>query len=133
MNRGRHFPLSERDALHKRSQDKIELLVCQSGGNNCKDQLSLINECYFEANNYHFEKDYLNSIELLKSAFFKTSDLKEASCVKCAKLFRSTITQSLENINSELQNLTTGLFRKKRYQGSYKVSCDVLKDLKKVQ
>lgn len=109
---------------------KIELMVCQAGGHNCREHLSTINDCYLEANNYHFEKDYLSSIELLKSAFFKTCDLNQDSCVNCAKLFRSTITQSLENINNELYTLTTGLFSKKRYQKCYIASREVLNELK---
>ena len=109
---------------------KIELLVCQAGGHNCQEHLSVINGCYLEANNYHFEKDYLNSIESLKSAFFKTTDLNQESCVNCAKLFRSTITRSLENINGELKSLTSGFLSKNRYHRSYQASCDVLNEIK---
>jgi len=109
---------------------KIELLVCQAGGHNCQEHLSVINECYLEANYYHFDKDYLNSIESLKSAFFKTTDLNQESCVNCAKLFRTTITRSLENINGELKNLTSGFLNKKRYHRSYQASCDVLNEIK---
>ncbi len=112
---------------------KIELLVCQAGGHNCKEHLSAINECFMEANNYHFDKDYLNSIESLKSAFCKTADLNQDSCLNCAKLFRSTITQSLENINNELHTLTNGLFSKKSYQKCYVVSREVLNEIKKGQ
>lgn len=132
MNKRRLFSLTEQTE-HKpgnKQHFKIELLVCQAGGHNCKEHLSAINDCYLEANNFHFDKDYLNSIESLKCAFFKTSDLNQDSCVNCAKLFRSTITQSLENINSELQNLTTGLFRKKRYHKSYIASREVLNEIK---
>jgi len=109
---------------------KIELLVCQAGGQNCKEHLSIINDCYLDANNYHFEKDYLNSIESLKNAFFKTSELNQETCVKCANLFRSTIRQSLENIHGELHHLTTGLIKNRRYLNCYKKSCAVLNDLK---
>jgi hypothetical protein len=129
-NTGRQISLSKRDDV---PQNKIELLVCQSGGYKCKEHLSVINECYLEANNYHFEKDYLNSIKSLKRAFFSTTQLNEESCVKCAALFRSTIAQSIENINGELHNMTTGLFRKKRLLPSYKASCEVLDEIKKEQ
>lgn len=117
----------------KKQQIKIELLVCQAGGHNCKEHLKVINQRYSEATFYHSEKDYLSSIESLKSAFFKTIELNQESCVKCAGLFRSTITQSLQNINKELQNLTTGLFSKKRYQKSYIASRDVLNEIKQGQ
>lgn len=105
-------------------------MVCQAGGHNCKEHLSVINECYQEAGNYHVEKDYLSSIESLKCAFSKTADLNQESCMNCARLFRTTITQSLENINDELYTLTTGLFRKKRYQKSYFASREVLNEIK---
>lgn len=133
MNKNRLFSLTEQTE-HKpnnKQQVKIELLTCRAGGHNCKEHLSVINKCYSEANNYHFERDYLNSIESLKSAFFKTTELNQESCVRCAGLFRLTITQSLENINNELQNLTTGLFGKKRYKTSYIASCNVLNEIKK--
>jgi len=112
-------------------ENKIELLVCNSGKQNCKEHLHVINKCYIDANSYHLEKDFLNSIESLKSAFLNTCNLQEASCLKCAELFRSTITKSLENINDELQRMTTGLISNKSYMTSYKESCAVLKDLKK--
>jgi hypothetical protein len=114
----------------KENYAKIELLVCRAGGKNCKEHLSVINDCYVEAGNYHLEKDYLNSIESLKCAFLKTTELNQDSCVNCAKLFRSTITRSLENINTELKTLTTGFFRKKRYRESYITSGKVLHEIK---
>jgi hypothetical protein len=132
MNRDLLFSLTKQTKHNqeKKHHVKIELLVCQAGGHTCKEHLSVINECYLEANNYHFDIDYLNSIESLKCAFFKTNDLNQDSCVNCAKLFRSTITQSLENINGELKNLTSGLLSKKRYHKSYMASCDVLNEIK---
>jgi hypothetical protein len=112
-------------------QDKIELLVCNSGSQNCKEHLLIINKCYVDATSYHLEKDYLSSIESLKCAFFCTSDLQETSCVQCANLFRSTITKTLENIKGELQELTSGLIGNRRYLKSYIESCAVLNDLQK--
>jgi hypothetical protein len=133
MNEGRQNSLSKKEEIQNKPQDKIELLVCHAGGHKCKEHLSTINQYYLDANNFHFEKDYLNSIESLKKAYLKTTQLNEESCVKCAVLFRSAITQSIENINGELQYLTTGFFRKKRLLPSYKASCDVLTDIKKEQ
>ena len=121
--------LSKQNSDNKH-HSKIELMVCQAGGHNCKKHLIAINEYYLVANNYHYEKDYLNTIESLKCAFFKTKELNEESCLNCANLFRSTIRQSLENIHGELHNLTTGLIKNKRYLTCYKKSCTVLDDLK---
>lgn len=113
------------------SEDKIELLVCNTGSQNCKEHLLIINKCYIESNNYHFESDYNKSIESLKDAFLRTCDLHEDSCVKCAEFFRSTITKSLENINSELYKLTSGFISNNRYLKSYEKSCAVLNEFKK--
>jgi hypothetical protein len=131
MNSSSLFSLTNRQGQKPDDKHlKIELVVCQAGGHNCKEHLSLINECYQEAGNYYEEKDYLNSIESLKCAYSKTADLKQESCKNCAKFFRCTITQSLENINNELYTLTTGFFGKKHYQKSYITSCEVLNEIK---
>ncbi len=111
--------------------NKIELLVCKSGAENCKEHLLIINQCYSDANTFHLEKDYLNSIESLRNAFLMTCDLRHDSCVECANLFRTTIADSLENINRELHILTKGMIKKKRYIKSYKKSCAVLDDVKR--
>jgi hypothetical protein len=112
------------------NRSKIELLSCQLETQKCKEHLSFINSSYYNAGNFHLEKDYLNSIESLKSAFIKASELKETSCSKCAEFFQLTITHSLENLNEELQKITTGLLRKKRYKKCYLESCKVLHDFK---
>lgn len=117
----------------KKHQPKIELLSCKAGGHACKEHLRVINQHYSEATFYYSEKDYLNSIKSLKSAFFVADDLTQDSCIKCANLFRSTITDTLVNINSELHSLTSGFFRKKRYYSSYIESCNALNELKKAE
>ena len=117
----------------KKNNVKIELMVCQAGGHNCREHLRVINEHYSEATFYHSEKDYINSIKSLKNAYVITDDLNKESCIRCAALFRSTITDSLQSINKELHNLTSGFFRKKRYITSYVESCNVLNELKKTE
>ena len=121
---------SNNDEYYKGQQNKFEVLTCSVRSEGCKDHLVVINECYLAANKYHLEKDYLNTLESLRNAFCRTSQLKEKSCVNCANLFRSTIAQSVESIHGELQNLTTGLFRKKRYEKSYLVSRNILNEIK---
>ncbi len=111
--------------------NKIELLSCRSGGKNCQNHLSLINQKYSKAYNFQLEKDYINSIKALKDAFYITSEIHESSCTKCAALFRLTLTESLENINNELHKLTSGIFGKKKYEFSYIESCNVLREFQK--
>jgi len=112
------------------NQNKIELLNCQLESQKCKEHLLVINKSYSNACNFHLEKDYFNSIEALKSAYNKASELQETPCSKCAVLFRSIITQSLENMNEELNKMTSGIFSEKRYKSIYNESCIVLNDFK---
>ncbi len=113
-------------------KDKIELLGCSCKDMTCRKQLLLVNKCYVESEHYYREKDFKRSIDILKSAFYSTLELTEIPCSKCAMVFRSTITESLENIHSELKKMSTGLFGYKRFQSSYLMADHVLKELKDV-
>lgn len=114
---------------HNSDDNKIELLGCPSGGNNCKTQLALINKNYAESARHQNEKNYQKAIELLKSAYYKTHEMQKSSCVQCAALFRTTITRSLEDMHKELERMSTGIFRNKRYYGVYIEAGKVLKEL----
>ncbi|MFW6309512.1 MAG: hypothetical protein ACOC1D_00285 [Prolixibacteraceae bacterium] len=111
--------------------EKIELVRCPRGGKNCSSQLSDINKIYLESNNYKHNKEYRMSIESLKHAFDKTYELKESECEKCARIFRSTIIDSLENMHVELGKISSGYFRSKRFKGSYLMAEKTLQTLKK--
>ena len=131
MKRKNVLQLSGKEGkINKENNNKIELLNCQLSTQKCEKHLTLINKSYINASNYHLDKDYLNSINSLKRAYNKACELKDSSCSKCSAFFRLTITNSLENINQELSGLTTGVFRKKRYQHSYIESCNALNELK---
>lgn len=123
--------IQKKSRSYNSKEDKIELLSCNSGTESCKEHILIINKCYVDAKSYHLEKDYLNTIESLKNAFLMSCDLRHDSCLECANLFRSIIAKSLESINEELLNLTTGIIKNKRYIKSYKESCSVLNDVKK--
>lgn len=113
-------------------QNKIELLSCQNNSQKCRDTLSLINQNYALAQDYYYEKDYVNSINNLKAAYYAATQFNEKSCLNCATFFRSVLTQSLENINDELKGLSTGWFSRKKYRAIYAESCSVLSDIKKI-
>ena len=110
------------------AQNKIELVSCPGKDMKCKGQLSVINKCYSESEKFRREKNYQSSIEKLKYAFYITLDLKECQCLKCTKLFRSTITESLENIHGELESMTKGIFGNNHYRPSYLKAEIVLKE-----
>jgi hypothetical protein len=125
------FSGSDTDYLHEK-QDKIELLGCPRNGIICQEHLAVVNKCYVESEHYRKEKDFDRSIDTLKHAFYKTTELVESPCSKCASLFRLTITESMENIHNELESMATGIFGKKRYQTSYAYAGKVLKEFEDV-
>jgi hypothetical protein len=111
-------------------KDKIELLSCPGKEIKCKEQLTLINKIYVDTEYYLSEKYYQRSIETLKSAFYITTELTDHPCFKCAELFRSTIIESLENIQNELKNSTSGFFGSKNLKSSLILAEDTLAELK---
>lgn len=124
------FSKNDKDYFRE-EENKIELLGCQRGGTNCVDHRAEINKNFQDSHAFHREKDYRRSIEALQNAFHKTSELEEHSCLRCAEFFRSTITDSLENIHDDLHRISTGLFKKKRFQSSYVMAQNVLNEFKK--
>ena len=111
--------------------NKIELQSCLLKKIKCKEHLLMINNFYLESNKYHANKEFQRSVEKLKSAFNKTTELKDATCLKCSELFRSTITHSLNEIKGELEHMTTGFFGNKHYEASYVFVDKVLQELEK--
>lgn len=112
--------------------NKFEIESCTINGKNCKNHLSEINNNYFISNQSNQNKDYHNAIEALKKGFYKSCELNDPVCLNCSKMFRSTITQSIANIQNELENISSGLFGTKRYANSYLMACDTLNELKQV-
>ena len=80
----------------------------------CKETLAEINRIFHESNDYQQNKEYQLSINTLKEAYEKTWELSESTCERCARLFRSTIVESLESMDADLQrmlqDLTDGTF-----------------------
>jgi hypothetical protein len=125
------FSASDAEYLNEK-QDKIELVSCPRKGIICQEHLAVVNKCYVESEHYRKEKDFEKSIDTLKSAFYKTTELVESPCSKCATLFRLTITESMENMHNELEKMSTGIFGKKRYQPSYHYAGKVLSEFENV-
>ena len=114
-------------------QDKIELVSCPNKDVICKEHLAVVNNCYVISDQHRKDKNFNLSIEELKSAFYKTTELNELPCSKCAALFRSAITESLEEINTELKKMSSGFFGSKRYQSSLLLSESVLKEFENIK
>ncbi len=124
-------PLNRKNIKSNGFTDKIEIVKCPRGNKECNSQVSILNKMFYESNNYQHNKEYQLSVRTLKNAFKKTYELQDTSCKKCARFFRSTIIDSLENIHSELQHMSGGFYRKNHYKGSYLLVQNTLKDLKK--
>jgi hypothetical protein len=123
--------LAKTDAEYfNEKQSKFELLGCPFGGNTCQKHLAVINKNYLDSSRHQRDKNYQRAIELLKNAYYKTDELQKATCLKCADLFRSTITSSLEDIHGQLHKMSTGIFRNKRYHDIYIEAGNLLKEIK---
>ncbi|HZL09994.1 MAG TPA: hypothetical protein VFC65_08350 [Prolixibacteraceae bacterium] len=130
--RSRLFSLSVKDSKYfNDKEDKIELVACFQLGKECTEHRLIINENFLASRRFLLNKDYPSSIEALKSAFYKAAELQESSCSKCAKLFCSTITKSLENIHEDLQKMSSGLIRNKQYKPSFKLATLALEEFRK--
>ena len=110
---------------------KFELVSCPRNGKNCSKHLITINRNYSDSNLYYQNKEYQQSIEALNNAFNKTFELNESTCVNCARTFRFAIIQSLKSIHLELQDMSTGLFKKNDYKSSFVLADNVLNNLSK--
>ena len=125
------FSISIRDKEYfYNKQEKIELVSCSHNGIDCQGHRSVINKKYVESRKFLFLKDYSRSIEELRGAFYKANELQENSCSNCAELFRSTIIQSLEGIHDDLNKMSNGWLRPKRYQSSFEMAQIVLEEFK---
>ncbi|MFY9151720.1 MAG: hypothetical protein WAO52_06895 [Prolixibacteraceae bacterium] len=114
------------------NQEKFELVACPINGKPCMNHLTVINASFKESGIYLRNKDYSRSIEALKGAFYITTNIQDSSCRKCNELFRSTISETLENIRFDLQKMTTGFFSAKRFHADYKLACVVTDELRNV-
>lgn len=128
------FSMSGIDAEHiEVRQEKAELVNCPLREMMCNAHLSVINKSYFEAEKQRKEKNYSSSIDNLKSAFYKTSELINHPCARCVHNYRSIIIDSLENINEELDRTTSGIFGNKRLLPTFLKSSELLEEFKNLR
>ena len=113
-------------------KEKIELVSCPLKEMMCRFHLSVVNNSYLQSEQYRKEKDYHKSIDTLKSAFNKTTEMMDHPCTRCARLYRSNIVESLEIIHDELEKISTGIFGNKRYQSSYLKVDNFLKEFENI-
>lgn len=108
----------------------IKLESCPRNGKKCQDQRTNINACLLSSFAYFSDRQYRDSIDELKVAYHKTFEITESPCVKCANLFRQRIMQSLEQVENELQQMSSGLFWTKRHKPNYEYANSTIRELK---
>ncbi|GAB1453931.1 hypothetical protein MASR2M47_39870 [Draconibacterium sp.] len=124
--------LAERKSFSD-NNDKIEVVSCPRKEMICQGHLAIINKHYVLSEQSFKDKNFDQSIDTLKDAYYETMKIVDTPCIGCAKLFRSTITESLENMHSDLEKMTSGIFGKKSYQPSKKKAVDVLNEFEKMK
>lgn len=125
------FSISQKESNYFNDKEGfIELESCPLGTEICIEHLDFINNKMRISRSYWLNKDFLQAIEELKKAYHKTTELNQPSCLQCAKLFRSTITNSMEAIHEDLLEMTSGIFKAKRFNSSLELSTIVLSEFK---
>lgn len=107
----------------------IQLVSCPANGDACLQSLAEINSLLSEARQSRFSKEYGLSVHNMKLALAIADGIEGERCLSCARLFRSTILQSMDSVKDELEEMSGGFF-KKRYKDSYKEVSLMLVDLK---
>ena len=120
----------KKNDIGSNKDDKFNFVNCSVGGYYCKRNiLPEINRYYKESNVYRINKEYQKSIEFLQKAFLITQELRESCCAECVIFFQNNITETLENIRDELNEMSTGFFSTRRYKNIYIKLGDILMKL----
>ena len=107
---------------------KIELVSCPLKEMMCNIHLSGIKESCLESEHFRKAKNFHKSIDSLKKAFYKATELMEHPCTKCAQQYRLNIVKSLTNIHGELEGMSKGIFGDKNYHSMYLMAENTLKE-----
>jgi NAD-dependent dihydropyrimidine dehydrogenase PreA subunit len=117
------------DVKLNENSESIQLENCPQGGFLCVEQLSLINKKMSNSRQYWTNKEFAQAIEELKIAYRKTYEINHSTCIQCADLFRATIRKSMEAIQKDLQDMTSGIFKANRYKPSLELVSTALKEI----
>lgn len=107
-------------------QPKIEIVRCPQQKGECVAQLPLINQYFQESQQLRLNKDYRHSVQVLAKAFECTFEMRESCCDSCAVMFRQLIIATLEAIQRELHELTSGWFGARDYEMALNEATHVL-------
>ncbi|KAF0238098.1 MAG: hypothetical protein FD181_1306 [Prolixibacteraceae bacterium] len=123
--------ISQINTLHSNQiQAKIELADCPLKAMMCEVHLYSIHISLLETEKYRTEKKYEKSVESLKSAFDKTTELQNNPCTKCANHYRPNIIETMETIINELYSNSNSIFRKKNQNPTHTRAVGILREMK---
>ena len=108
--------LSVKDTEHFKNKEKFELVSCPIHEKYCKELRPDLNNKYIDFEQHYINKDYQKSVDVLKSAYNRTFELKEPYCANCAEFFRSEINQSILKVQKEQRKKSRSLFGHRYYQ-----------------
>lgn len=114
----------------RNEEDSIILESCPNGGHNCQFLLKHINEIMAHARDCIANKDYQKALELKSRAFNETISLRYEQCLSCTNFFRNTILESVNNVVCDLQKMTSGIFRNKKYLSALRRAEALLNEMK---
>lgn len=126
----RIFSFAEVETGNKSIISRNDLLNCPIAEMMCKFHLSVVDTNILESEKLKKEKNYIKSIEKLKSAFAKSTELNNHPCSRCTQSYQMIIIDMLENTHKELSDLTSGIFGNKKHKKTLLYAEDVLRELK---
>lgn len=135
INLRKFFTLSVSDIEYiDDTKDKIEYTGCDKHIEKvCLTYLPAINEYFRESERYYRVKEFDKSIDALEKAHNLAGEIKGKECLQCMLFFQATVTQTLEGIHEELESMSKGLFRTRKYQPQFEKADKLLKKFKKTK
>ncbi|MGD9931682.1 MAG: hypothetical protein AB7U05_16810 [Mangrovibacterium sp.] len=124
------FSFFEREDKHlQEDQDYIQLVSCPRNGVNCSEHRKGINQSLLLAQKCRIDKEYHKSVGEMKEAYLMAGSLSGEQCRQCSQLFQEAILNSLKQMTSELEKMTSGVFPGDRFHASYRVATSTLNEL----
>ena len=129
-NEANSLLLHDRNITKVRRADKFRFVSCSVKGVYCSKILPEINELYANSELARIDKEYQRSAELLQQAYVKTIVLEKPVCAQCVNFFQTSITETVENMQKEVLDMSLGFYHRKYYEQTYARLCGFLKKLK---
>lgn len=121
---------ADEEVYFRDQEEKFELISCPLKGAYCDVLRPELNRKYADSQLYIRNRQFVQAMSELKSAYYKTYDLPGAPCGKCAAFFRSELMDSMENMKDELKRMSSGWFKNNRYKPVYEEVKSSVNELK---